>query len=192
MCFAGTLNRFSTLCAALSHCGGSEPGPVAGPWFCVLASLLASSPCGCARVSQIHPPSLCQLQNCAHYRVRPSTERGSLGRGMGLFSACCIPPEQSLCPLFTGVPISYNPIPLLCQEQALQSAVCNPAAGTRGAEGVLHVHQAGVLLRLCSAIPQPLYLDNQAFFLCFCWPLVEARQMKRKIEKIRIWVVGGQ
>lgn len=139
MCFAGTLNRFSALCAALSHCGGSEPGPMAGPWFCVLASLLASSPCGCARVSQLHPPSLCQLQNCAHYRVRPSTERGSLGRGMGLFSACCIPPEQSLCPLFTGVPISYNPIPLLCQEQALQSAVCNPAAGRRGAEGVLHI-----------------------------------------------------
>lgn len=73
-----------------------------------------------------------------------------------------------------------HPIPLLHQEQTLWSPVCNSAAGMRGAEGVLHVHWAGILLRLCSVRCQPLYLDNQTFSLCFCWPLVEARQMKRK------------
>lgn len=82
-----------------------------------------------------------------------------------------------------------HPIPL--------SPVCNSAAGMRGAEGVLHVHWAGILLRLCSVRCQPLCLDNQAFSLCFCWPLVEARRkdeskMKRKNEKIKVWVVEGQ
>lgn len=51
------------------------------------------------------------LQNCAPCRARQSTEHDSLAWGIGLFSPSCIPPEQSLCPLLTGVPMSCIPYP---------------------------------------------------------------------------------
>lgn len=110
--------------------------------MCGGISVWHPSPCVYVRVSQLHSlPPLCQHQNLAHCRVRPSMEQGRLGRGMGLFSPSCISPEQSLCALLTGVPISYPPISLLCQEQnpAEHPADCSVQpwqASTRGAGGV--------------------------------------------------------
>lgn len=131
-------------------------------------------------------PKLCTLQSEAQHRA------GQSGMGNGAVF-CLLHPTRAIpvssfhwCAhlLQSHTPVVPRTSPAECSVQ--------PCCWQEGSRGCPTHHQAGVLLRLCSAIPQPLYLDNQAFFLCFCWPLVEARQMKRKIEKIRIWVVGGQ
>lgn len=86
--------------------------------MCAGISVWHPSPCVYVTVSQLHPlPPLCQHQNRAHCGVRPGTEEGSLGRGVGLFSPSCISPERSLCALLTGVPMYYPAVPPLCQEQ---------------------------------------------------------------------------
>lgn len=142
--------------------------------------------CVCMRMSQLHPPKLCTLQGEAQHKAGQSGT-GNWAVFSQLHPTRAIPVSSSHCCAHV-----LHPISLLHLEQTLQSAVCISAAGMREAEGVLQVYQAGVLLRVSSVKPQPLCLDNQVFFLCFCWPLVEARQMKRKNEKRRICVVGRQ
>lgn len=111
--------------------------------MCAGISVWHPSPYVYTRVSQLHPlPPLCQHRNHAHCGVRPGTEQGSQGRGMGLFSPSCISPEQSLCVFLIDVPISYPPISLLCQEQnpaehPVEHSVQPWCAGTRGAGDAL-------------------------------------------------------
>lgn len=132
--------------------------------MCAGISVWHPSPCVYVTVSQLHPlPPLCQHQNRAHCGVRPGTEEGSLGRGVGLFSPSCILPERSLCALLTGVPMYYPAVPLLCQEQnpAEHPAVHSVqpwCAGMRGVGMSWHVCQAGCSAQapLCStSAPAP-------------------------------------
>lgn len=140
-------------------------------FLCAGTAVWHPSPCVYVSVSQLHPlPPLCQHQNCAHYGLRPSTEQGSLGRGMGLFSPNCISAEQSLA----GGPISYPPIQLLFQEKNPVRAPCGAQCATlscwhkgssRGCPG--KSARQGALLGLHFAAPQPLCLENEVSFLCF-------------------------
>ena len=110
----------------------------------------------------------CTLRSEAWHRA------GQSGKGnRAVFSQLHLT-EQSLCALLTGVPISYPPIHLLCQEQnplehPAECSVLPWCAGPRGAGDGCPSKSArqGALLRLCFAAPQPSPLENEVSFLSF-------------------------